>query len=66
MKGPNSFDGHQARVIDSIGETSDGLFLYQVKVGGEIWKAKSKRRLASGDLVKVEGQEKEEMILILM
>jgi membrane-bound serine protease (ClpP class) len=45
--------------LDREGE----FFLYQVKVGGEIWKARSRKQLALGEKVRVEQKSQDTFIL---
>ena len=61
----NSLAGLKARVIEELPGAIEGEFFYQVKVGGEIWRAKSRKRLNPGDFAEVEGREEKDMALIL-
>ncbi len=61
----NSLVGLNALVIEEVSSGGGDWFYYQVKVGGEIWKAKSKRPLARGDFARVEGREEKHMVLLL-
>ncbi len=61
----NSLVGHKAQVIGEIPCAENNFFHYQVKVGGEVWKAKSHRILRIGDFAEVKDQEENTIVLIL-
>lgn len=58
----NEFEGKMGRVTSVL---SDSQKLYQIKIGGEFWKARSEQELEIGQEVTVTGQNKEEMYLII-
>ena len=49
----NSMQGLKAQIISLTPSDNDGHFLYQVKVGGEIWKAESSNEYQVGDYTEV-------------
>ena len=49
--------------IDNLLEKTDEGFIYQVKVGGELWRAKSTVSLQEGDFCKIVEQDNENMLL---
>ena len=61
----NSLAGLKAQVIEELPGADENWFFYQVKVGGEIWKAKSQKRLNPGDFAEVEARDEKSMALIL-
>ena len=60
----NSLVGLKAVVIEEIPSPEEGLFFYQVKVGGEIWRGKASRPLKAGDFVEVGAQRANTLDLV--
>lgn len=54
----------KGHVFSVMGQESDYWF-YQVKVNGEIWKAKSKDMLVAGEAIQITNQSSEDLILIV-
>jgi membrane protein implicated in regulation of membrane protease activity len=59
----NSPIGKQAHIIEILPSEEEGIFYYQIKVGGEFWKAKSNKLLQLND--KCEIKKQEQLILII-
>ncbi len=57
----NSLIGKKAIVSEIINEAD---FIYQVKVGGEFWKLKSKKELSIGDEVEILEKDTKDMFLL--
>ena len=60
-----SLVGKTAKILSIGPEDTDSLISYQIRVGGEIWAAKSSKRFQVGESCTVEKQEEEEMTLII-
>jgi len=55
--------GKTGTVTSELESHEEGIHYYQIKISGEIWKAKSKHLHKIGDIVKVTGENKEEIYL---
>ncbi len=65
-KSKNFFNlvGQKAIVIDNL-DIVDDLFVYQIKVEGEIWKAQSRTKYNIGDHCEIKEHDKEKLTLII-
>ena len=61
-KNYNSLVGKRGKIAQLMTKTDEG-YLYQVKVGGEIWTAESTVSLELGDFCKIVEQDNENMLL---
>jgi len=61
----NKAIGAQAKIIEVLESPSLETFSYQVKVEGEIWRAKSKTKYGVGDFATVKEQDTETLTYIL-
>ncbi|RLA64177.1 MAG: hypothetical protein DRQ88_11365 [Epsilonproteobacteria bacterium] len=55
--------GKHGTVTTELESHEEGIHVYQIKISGEIWKAKSKHLHKIGDIVEVIGENKEEIYL---
>lgn len=53
----NSPIGKQGHIIEVLPSEEEGIFYYQIKVGGEFWKAKSNKHLQINDQCEIKKQE---------
>ncbi len=59
----NSPKGKSAEIINKEEDMRDGYYFYQVKLSGEIWKAKSKELLEVGDQVTIQEQDQLHLVI---
>lgn len=59
----NDLSHRLGQVTGELPPVEEGLFYYQVKVSGEIWKARSKTQLNTGDRCRVIAQDHRDIIL---
>ena len=60
----NKLMGMEGVIIKELYQ-KNSLYYYQVKVGGELWKAKTKTHFKTGDTIAVNEQDKESLILVI-
>ncbi len=58
-----SLEGKTGKIVGTIETEEPGLLYYQVKIHGEIWKAKSQKIYQKGEAVTVLQEDKDNMIL---
>ena len=58
----NSIVGKKGKIGELL-EESDGCYVYQVKIGGELWKAESKSHREPGEVCKILDRDHENMLL---
>lgn len=60
-----SLKGKEATVSAILETHKDGLFLYQIKIDGEVWQAQSKTKFNVGDNCKISEHDHKQMTLVI-